>query len=159
MKEIDENGLALSKMQAEIFAGTLENTDCGSAVFIRRFMLSRFAKRMDKEEFIFEASGITDSYSEIEEEYGITSYGSEKYSAEELYWMGYIYRYWCYTYETESKKVYRIISPKELRKLYFPYHSLDPAAAIERILEASGKANDDIIKRGVEILRSKKRLR
>jgi len=29
----------------------------------------------------------------------------------------------------------RFMEPKELRELYYPYHSLDPAQVIERILE------------------------
>lgn len=66
----------------------------------------------------------------------------------------YIYWYWCYTLEKTSKQVYRIIKPIELRDLYYPYHSLDCQAAIERILEAKGISSEDYISRGVEILRS-----
>lgn len=151
---MDENGLRLCDMQAKIFAGTLKYTECSSAVFIRRFMLSEFARRMDSGSVLYETITETDVYSEIEAEYGKTSYGCENYSYDELYWIGYIYRYWCYIYATDSKKVYRIILPKELRKLYFPYHSLDPENAIERILEAKGIKNDDMIAKGVNILRN-----
>lgn len=153
MREIDENGLRLCNMQAKIFAGTLKELQCGSAVFIRRFMFSFFAERMDDDSFLYETSNEQDAYREIEQEYGSTNYGSEKYSYDELYWMGYLYRYWCYVYQTESKKVYRIISPRELRKLYFPYHSLDTKNAIERILEAKGIEEEDKIEKGVKILR------
>ena len=76
-----------------------------------------------------------------------------KFTENELYWMGYLYRYWCYTYEKTSKQVYRIIKPTELRKLFFPYHSLDNAAAIERILEAKNSREEDLTQRGVEIFR------
>ena len=37
-----------------------------------------------------------------------------------------------------NEQVYRIIKTKELRTLYFPYHSLDNSAAIERILGEKG---------------------
>lgn len=67
--------------------------------------------------------------------------------------MGYLYRYWCYTYGKTSKQVYRIIKPSELRTLFFPYHSLDCSAAIERILEAKGQNEEDYIEKGVAILR------
>ena len=70
-----------------------------------------------------------------------------------MYWIGYLYRYWAYTFEKSSKQVFRSIKPEELRELYFPYHSLDPAQAIERILEAKGMEDRDQITRGVEILR------
>ena len=76
-----------------------------------------------------------------------------KYAENELYWMGHLYRYWCYTYERTSKQVYRIMKPTELRTLYFPYHSLDNSAAIERILEAKNSREEDMTERGVAILR------
>jgi len=53
-----------------------------------------------------------------------------------MYWIGYIYRYWCFTDTVSSKNLYRRIKPDELRKLYFPYHSMDPGQAVERIKEA-----------------------
>ena len=55
-----------------------------------------------------------------------------------------------------SKQLYRLVKPKELRDLYYPYHSLDPANAIERIMEAKGikeYTEGEMIQRGVEILR------
>lgn len=55
-----------------------------------------------------------------------------------MFWIGYIYRYFSYTYQKTSKQVYKIIKPKELRGLFLPYHTMDPAQAIERILEAKG---------------------
>ena len=55
-----------------------------------------------------------------------------------MFWIGYIYRYFSYTYKKTSKQVYKIIKPKELRGLFLPYHTMDPAQAIERILEAKG---------------------
>lgn len=111
-------------------------------------MNSLVAKRMDKGSFLFESSTSESIiFAEIE-------YGKAKFSDIEIYWIGYIYRYWCYTLEKTSKQVYRIIKPMELRDLYYPYHSLDCQAAIERILEAKGISSEDYISRGVEILRS-----
>lgn len=116
-------------------------------------MYSKTAERMDRESFLFEAFPVADAIEEIEEEYGKSDYGRIRYSREELYWIGYIYRYWSYTREMSSRAVYRVIKPEELRKLYFPYHSLDPAQAIERIMEAKGLTEEDYVKRGVQILR------
>ena len=52
-------------------------------------------------------------------------------------------------------QVYKIIKPKELRGLFLPYHTMDPAQAIERILEAKGILLDDEaeLKRQYEIFR------
>lgn len=154
MKKIDEFGLDLCKAQAKLFVDSLSYVKCSSSVFLRRFMNSLVAKRMDKGSFLFESSTSESIFAEIEEEFGEIEYGKAKFSDIEIYWIGYIYRYWCYTLEKTSKQVYRIIKPMELRDLYYPYHSLDCQAAIERILEAKGISSEDYISRGVEILRS-----
>lgn len=153
MKNMDEAGLKCCKAQADLFVASLKLTECSSAVFLRRFMNSSVAKRMDDGSFLFESSTEESMISELDEEFGKTSYGTVKYTENELYWMGYLYRYWCYTYEKTSKQVYRIIKPPELRALFFPYHSLDNSAAIERILEAKNRREEDFIKRGVILLR------
>lgn len=153
MKAFDENGLKLCRMQGEVFALSAKKVPCSSAVFLRRFMRSSVAERMDQGGFQFESCSVNSVFREIEEEFGYTEYGSEKYGIEELYWMGYLYRYWCFTLEKSSKQVYKIIQPKELRTLFYPYHSLDPANAIERILEAKGLNCQDYTKAGVKILR------
>ena len=153
MRLFDENGLKLCRMQAELFVLSASKLECSSPIFLRRFMLSKVAVRMDQGGFLYESCTEEGILQEIEEEFGATNYGKEKYSTEELYWMGYLYRYWCYTYERSSKQVYKLIKPKDLRQLYYPYHSLDPAQAIERILEAKNLAEDDMTQKGVQILR------
>ena len=116
-------------------------------------MNSQVAQRMDAGGFLFEACDVNQIIEEVDTEFGESSYGSEKYTENEMYWIGYIYRYWAYTYQQTSKQIYRFIKPKELRDLYYPYHSLDPAQAIERILEARGVREDDLTARGVRLLR------
>ena len=155
MKEFDWLGLKLCQIQADIFASSLERTDCSSPIFIRRFMNSEVARRIDTGGFLFEACDINNVFEQIEEEYGVTDYGKDKYTEDELYWIGYIYRYWSYTYEKSSRQIYQMIKPKELRGLYYPYHSLDPSQAIERILEAKGldENEDKMIKRGVSLMK------
>lgn len=153
MRKIDENGLKLCKIQAEVFTVSVTKMDCSSLIFMRRFMNSQVARRLDGEGFLFEACDVNQILEEINTEFGISSYGNEKYSEDELYWIGYIYRYWSYTYEKTSKQIYKIIKPQELCSLYYPYHSLDPAQAIERILEAKGPDEKDLTARGVKIMR------
>ena len=153
MRTFDENGLKLCRMQAELFVLSASKLECSSPIFLRRFMLSKVAVRMDQDGFLYASCTEEGLLQEIEEEFGATNYGKEKYSTEELYWMGYLYRYWCYTYEKSSKQVYKLIKPKDLRQLYYPYHSLDPAQAIQRILESKSLAEDDMTQKGVQILR------
>lgn len=153
MRKMDSYGLSLCKFQAELFQKSIEEAECSSPIFIRRFMLSDLAKRMDKEGFLFDAIDVEDALGEIEIQFGPSDYGKIKFEREAIYWTGYIYRYWAYISQISSKHIYKQIKPDELKALYFPYHSLDPEVAIERIKEAKGITEEDDIKRGVEILR------
>lgn len=153
MRKMDNYGLKLCQFQAELFKRSQKAAGCSSKIFIRRFMLSALAKRMDKEGFLYDSIDVSDALQEIEDQFGASEYGKDKFGEEELYWTGYLYRYWAYINGKSSKQIYKLIKPDELRKLYFPYHSLDPEQAIERIKEAKGIAEEDDIKRGVEVLR------
>ena len=157
MKKIDEQGLRLCRIQGEVFALSAENDSSGSAVFIRRYMRSDIARRFDSGTIVNESTSSAALIRELKNTYGEKSYGSEKYAGEELYWMGYLYRYWAYTDEMTSKNLYKLIQGPELRKLYYPYHSLDPAQAIARIKEAKRIPDLDPIQRGVIVMRRVRR--
>lgn len=156
MKKMDSLGLRMCRYQAMLFELSKDKTDCSSKIFIRRFMNSKLAERIDKEGLLFDSLDVQEAIEEVESQYGASSYGVEKFNQEELHWIGYIYRYWAYVSEKSSKQIYKIIKPEQLRKLYFPYHSLDPMQAIERITEEINpmeeKERDDI-SRGVAVLR------
>ena len=153
MRKFDEYGLKMCRYQGQLFSLSRDKVNCSTPIFLRRFMYSGVAKRMDGEGFLFEAITQEDVLGEIEDEFGKSGYGQIKYDEEELYWIGYIYRYWCYTRQISSRSLYKMIKPEELRKVYYPYHSLDPAQAIERILESKGLREKDMIERGVAILK------
>lgn len=157
MKEIDSLGLKMCSYQAVMFEKSITEMDCSSKIFIRRFMNSDLAKRMDKNSFLFESLDTVEAIKELEDEYGKSTYGKEKFSVEEMHWIGYIYRYAVYTLEFSSKQIYKMMNPKMLRKVYFPYHSLDPAQAIDRLMEEidpKGVYQLDDISRGVIALRN-----
>ncbi len=159
MRKMDNYGLKLCKFQAELFKKSLNETKCSSKIFIRRFMLSDLAKRMDKEGFLFDAIDVMDGFDELENQFGESTYGTVKLNGEELYWMGYIYRYWAYVDEKSTKQLYKMVKPEELQKVYFPYHSLDPEMAIARIKEAKGIVIECDIDRGVAVMRRVRRLK
>ena len=154
MKRIDERGLRLCKLQGEVFRLSAEVCPSGSAVFIRRFMRSDIARRFDTGTIENESISPAALIRELDTAYQAKAYGHVKYAEEELYWTGYLYRYWAYTDQTSSKSLYKVIQGPELRKLYYPYHSLDPAQAIERIKEAKGIPDLDPIQRGVMVMRN-----
>lgn len=152
MRSFDADGLAICRFQGSLFERSLQLAECGSAVFVRRFMFSRAAARMDAGGFQYEAGG-EDVFAELDGQYGTTCYGSARFAAEELYWMGYVYRYWAYVFGESSARIYQIIGARELRGLYPAYHSLDPMQAIERIVEAKGVAHERTLDEQVGLLR------
>lgn len=152
MKKIDKDGLLLCELQAKAFELSISTFSTSSEVFIRRFMNSQITRSLDSGDILHTNIQAKDLLDRIEEQYGSSDYGSIKYTMNELYWIGYIYRYFSYTYDMSSRQVYKIVKPKELRGLFLPYHTLDPAQAIERILEAKNLFGDDEeLKRQYEI--------
>lgn len=143
MKKITRDGLLLCELQATAFENSIDKMNSSSEIFIRRFMKSEIAKRLDNESILESNIQANDILELINEEYGVSSYGSVKYTRNEIYWIGYIYRYFVITYELTSAQVYKKVKPKELRGLFLPYHTMDPAQAIERILEAKGMPTDE----------------
>jgi hypothetical protein len=116
-------------------------------------MYSRISKEFDSLVFLEQNIGEKEIFIRLDEEYGKSNYGSKKYTANEMYWIGYIYRYFSYTNDMSSIRVYKLIKPRELRGLFLSYHTLDPAQAIERILEAKGigTSEEDELKRQYRI--------
>lgn len=143
MRKIDKDGLLLCELQAKTFEISQKYTDSSSDIFIRRFMNSKVAKSFDNMEVLQTNMQPGDVLDKIGEQYGASTYGSVKYSANELFWMGYLYRYFSYTYDLSSVQVYKIVKPKALRSVFLPYHTMDTAQAIERILEAKNLVLDD----------------
>lgn len=155
MRKINKQGLYLCDLQAKTFESSIDFASVSSEIFIRRFMNSKTAKMLDNESVLQTNLHEKDFLSMIEEEYGSSKYGSVKYNHNEMFWIGYLYRYFCYTHELTSVQVYKIVKPKELRGLFLGYHSMDPSQAIERILEAKGLLFDEKseLKRQYEIFK------
>ena len=143
MKRMNKDGVLLCELQATAIEKSIDKMESSSEIFIRRFMRSRIAKRLDDGSVLENNIQAEDILQLVNEEYGFSNYGSVKYTRNEMYWIGYIYRYFVITYELTSMQVYKIVKPKELKGLFLPYHTMDPSQAIERILEAKGLFTDE----------------
>lgn len=106
-------------------------------------MNSNIVKKMDHGETLAMNWTAGDFLIQVDEQYGRSSYGSVKYTKNEMYWMGYLYRYFALMCDKSSTQVYKLVKPKELRELFLPYHTMDPAQAVERILEAKQMLRDE----------------
>lgn len=142
MKQIDYDGLLMCRIQGRIFEKSLEYLNCSSPVFIKKYMYSDGARSMDVLNFLNK----TKSDIQVLEDIKDNSFGKIKYSSEELYWMGYIYRYLAYTYELNSKYIFSKINGTKLKELYYAYHTYDPSYAADRIIENNKIELNDIDK-------------
>lgn len=154
MRALDSNDLLLCRMQGRLFESSAHMARCASAVFVRRFMNSQLAERMDSGAFLFESSTKERLLEELDQEFGVSDYGKANFASDELYWMGYLYRYWACAFEMRSARIFKCIGAKELRELFGPYHTLDPEQAIRRIAEAKGiELEQDANELAVQVLR------
>ena len=155
MIKIDRDGKRLCDIQAELFEKSVSTQDMSSEVFVRRFMNSKIATELDSKAFLDDSKTINDIFNGLDLQYGKTSYGSVKYNKDIMYWVGYLYRYFCYTYDVSSKQAYKYLPLKYVASTFISYHSLDVSQAIERLLEAKKISfkEEDILRRGVDILR------
>lgn len=143
MKSIDKVGLILCKYQAKLFEYSVKQK-VSSRLFIKKFSHSFLAERMDFSAFLLESIDVPQAYIEV---VGETQLNGPIYNEAIMSWIGYIYRYICYTYSQTMSDVYKRIKPKDLYELYDAYHSMDNELAIKRILEAksiSFEIKDDI---------------
>ena len=68
MKTIDKDGLSLCTLQGNVFASSLDNVECSSKIFMRRFLNSKVAREFDSSSILDGAMTIKDICFELEEE-------------------------------------------------------------------------------------------
>ena len=155
MKELEKDGRLLCELQGKIFEKSVGEYGTSSAVFVRRYMNSDYAARMDRIGFIDRPTDEQEAFASLDAQYGSSQYGSELFSPEEMFWMGYIYRYWVCAYDVSSKAVYKTSNVREMHSVYYAYHTLDPLQAVQRLMEAKGLSlqEEEQITAGVKILR------
>ena len=135
MMPLNYNELKLCQLQAKIFELSVSLTNYSSPIFIRRFMLSNFAKSFDNKSYLNQANNIEDAFEILDDEYGIINYGKSKYTKDEMYWIGYIYRAISIRFNYSSKYVYKLFPANIIINYYPIYHTFDIVEAAERMIE------------------------
>lgn len=134
MRKFDYNGLKLCKFQAEIFEKSVD-LDCSTPIFMRRFMHSKFAERIDLNETAFIILDSDDGLYELSLEYGKSTYGKIKFPKSSMYWIGYMYRYISYTREESTEFIMKTFDYNTMNELYYSFHTQDPEWVVESLLE------------------------
>ena len=153
MKKIDYNGRKLCQIQGRLFEESIDKVECSSLVFIRRFMNSKLSAKFDDFSFLVMALDSNDCFYEIENEYGKSSYGKIKYSSNEMFWIGYVYRALSIIYNLPSKKIFNLLNAKEIVKYYNIYHTFDIEQACEKIMESINYHIVDLEKDAYKLLK------
>lgn len=128
--------LKLCQAQAKIFETSVAKTNCSSPVFIRRFAYSSISKSFDDQTYLFGFDSIYEVVDLINEEFGKSKYGKIKYIADQMFWIGYIYRCICIKYNLSSKSVYRLFDGRKIVDYYNICHTFDIVDAAERMMES-----------------------
>ena len=123
----------LCDIQGRLFElSSVKNLD--SADFIEKFMNSQTCEFMDLpydrlqwagEEYILENL--------LEETYVLPV--RERYDREELFWAGYVYRYWHLLTGESSREIYNQASASRMKDCYFSFHTMDVAMAVDDLKE------------------------
>lgn len=128
--------LKLCQAQAKTFEASVTKAHYSSPIFIRRFTYSSIAKSFDEKVFLYRSDSIEDIFNILDEEFGESQYGEIKYSPDQMFWIGYIYRCICIKYNLSSKSVYKLFNAKEIIKYYNIFHTFDIVDAAERMMES-----------------------
>ena len=135
MKPLDSFDIKLCQMQGRIFEESVKRTNYSSPIFIRRFMFSKIAKSFDDKSYLFQSITPDETYDLLDEEFGKSEYGKTKYSEDQMFWIGYIYRCIAIKYNLASKVVYNLFNAREIVKYYNIGHTFDIVQAAERMME------------------------
>lgn len=153
MKKLDFNERKLCQIQGKIFEESIEKVECSSLIFIRRFMQSDLSKKFDDYSFLVMALDINDCFYEIEKEYGVSSYGKIKYSKNEMFWIGYIYRALSIIYKLSSREIFKLFNAKKIVTYYNIYHTFDVEQAVGKMMESINYQIPDFEKDAYQLLK------
>jgi len=136
---IDELQLKLCDIQGRLFELSAEK-GYGSAAFIKAFMTSEIAKDLDSKYNRMQWAGEEYLLDEIiSSNPDVISSDGEIFSADVIYWIGYLYRYWHFYTDEDSAKIYKQAPIETMKRNYMMFHTMDPTLAIEDLKEIYGQ--------------------
>jgi hypothetical protein len=123
----------LCDIQGRLFErSAMKNLD--SEDFIGKFMNSKTCAFLDLPYDRLQWAGEEYILEDLLDETDINPVG-ERYGDEELFWTGYIYRYWHYLTGESGVEIYTQAKAKRMKDCYLGFHTLDAVMAIEDLKE------------------------
>lgn len=124
-----------SEFQGKLFAKASKHFSVGSLKFIFRFLTSKTASLLDKDETSYAEYTPDIILNQLAKESGAALNLKEGVVLNEkvMYWLGYIYRYLCLTKNITSKEAFKLIKPKDLAARYEGLHTQSPDYVVNEI--------------------------
>ena len=123
----------LCDIQGRLFERSLKK-DLDFPDFIEKFMNSKTCEFLDLPYDRLQWAGEEYILEDLLEETVVKTVG-ERYGNEELFWTGYIYRYWHYMTGESGREIYAQAKAHRMKECYLGFHTLDAVMAIEDLKE------------------------
>ena len=125
----------LCDIQGRLFELSVEK-GFDSESFVMHFMKSNVAKNLDSSYNRMQWCGEEYLLEELIDECGDFLKSDGKIATkDEIYWIGYIYRYWHYYKDQTSKKIYKQAPYERMKINYLMFHTMTPEMAIDDLIE------------------------
>lgn len=132
MRELE---LKLCDIQGRLFELSGQN-GLESSTFIREFMLSDTARALDSSYNRMQWAGEEYLLEEVKDSAGAEiPQNNNIFTPNQLYWIGYLYRYWHYYSNESSREIYGQAPVETMKRNYTIFHTMDPAVAVEKLKE------------------------
>ena len=133
LRQKDDKCYRMASVQASVFEKSAER-NIPSYFFIQDYMNSDDAESLDNLSFLYGGSSELEIYINICNSLKRKESGNV-YPPEVMHWIGFFYRYAAYLTGISSKKLFKLIPPSDLNKVYPLYHSLEISKAVATVFE------------------------
>jgi len=123
----------LCDIQGRLFEFSLKK-NLDSVDFIDKFMNSKTCEFIDMPYDRLQWAGEEYILENLQDEITIKSVGTA-FGKEEMFWAGYVYRYWHLLTGESSRDIYTQADAKLINDCYLGFHALDVAMAIDNLKE------------------------
>jgi len=123
----------LCDIQGRLFERSLKK-ELDSADFIEKFMNSKTCEFLDLPYDRLQWAGEEYILEDLLHEISVKPVG-ERFSNEELFWAGYLYRYWHYLTGESGREIYSQAQARRMKDCYLGFHTMDAVMAIEDLKE------------------------
>lgn len=130
---MDRFQLKLCDIQGRLFENSYDE-GYDSINFISGFMNSSVAICLDSKYNRMQWAGEEYLMEELQSEISL-KISNDPYPKDILFWIGYIYRYWHFYTGDASNDIYQYAPAQTMRRNYLMFHTMDPAMAIEDLME------------------------